>query len=458
MRNTSKAHRPGEKKEPAGYSDHLRFTLSRLVGMRVICLLACAMACCLIALAQDRQSRDSRRYESMAGKAYQEKDYPGFLENMKLALSLRPNHPRLMYGLATAYALTGHQREALVWLDKMAAMGLVFPGDKDVNFDSIKSSDEFPAILKQIEHNKAPLINSVTAFTLHEKGIVPEGIAYDPVTKTFYLGSVYKRKIVSVNKKGEAKDFATERDGLWSVMGMKVDAARRLLWVCTTAHPQMSNYIEADNGSSGLFKFDLRTGKLIKKYLLPNKPKPHWFGDLLVNSRGDVFATDSISPGIYVIWRQKDQLELFLEAAQFANPQGLDFTPDEKHLFMADYAEGIFLIDLETKKCTNIPPAPNSTLLGIDGLYSYKGSLIGVQNGISPPPLVRLFLSRDLQRVKRLETIEANNPIFDEPTLGVLVKNTFYLIANSQWGAIDQKGQLAPAEKLKAPVVLKIRL
>jgi hypothetical protein len=458
MRSTSKALGPAERKKPMSYRDHSQLTPSRHVGMRVICLLTCAMLCCLIPLAQDKQSKDSRRYESMARTAYQEKDYPAFLENMKLAVNLRPNHPRLMYGLATAYALTAHQSEALAWLARIGEMGLVFPAEKDVNFDSVKSSAEFPAILKQIEHNKAPVINSVPAFTVHEKGIIPEGIAYDPVQETFYLGSVYKRKIVSVNKKGEAKDFATERDGLWSVMGMKVDAARRLLWVSTTAHPQMSNYIEAENGSSGLFKFDLRTGKLIKKYLLPNRPKPHWFGDPVVNSRGDVFATDKISPGIYVIPRQKDELELFLEAEQFANPQGLDFTLDEKHMFVADYAEGIFSIDLKTKKCTNVAPAANSTLLGINGIYSYKGGLIGVQNGINPPRLVRLFLSNDLTRVDRLETIEANNPVFDEPTLGVLVKDMFYLIANSQWGSIDQKGQLAPAETLKEPVVLKIRL
>jgi hypothetical protein len=36
-----------------------------------------------------------------------------------------------------------------------------------------------------------------------------------------------------------------------------------------------------------------------------------------------------------------------------------------------------------------------------------------------------------LDRVERLEIIEANDPVFDEPTLGVLVKDTFYLIANS---------------------------
>lgn len=377
---------------------------------------------------------------------------------MKQAVELRPNHPRLMFNLAAAFALTGSGSEALQWLGKMTEMGLVFPAEKDSDFDSIKGSAEFQTILNKIAHNKLPVINGAPAFTIHEKGFIPEGLAYDPSTQTFYLGSVYRRKIVSLNRKGEVKDFATEQEGLWSVMGMKVDNRRRLLWVASAAHPQMSNYKADENGTSGLFKFDLQTGKLVRKYILPNKPKSHWFGDLVLNSRGDVFATDSISPEIYLISREKDEIELFLAGPPFVNLQGLDFTPDEKRLFVADYAKGIFLIDLVTKKRSDLSPAANLTLLGIDGLYSYKGTLLAVQNGINPPRLVRLYLSRDLSRVERLDTIEANDPVFDEPTLGVLVGDSFYLIANSQWGAISEKGQLAQADKLKEPTVLKIKL
>jgi hypothetical protein len=102
--------------------------------------------------------------------------------------------------------------------------------------------------------------------------------------------------------------------------------------------------------------------------------------------------------------------------------------------------------------------ASDFTSLGIDGLYYYKGSLIGIQNGVNPQRVIKLSLSKDLCHFDRFETIEANNPVFDEPTLGVLVKNDFYFIANSQWGAVDESGKLAPAEKLKDPTVLKVKL
>lgn len=408
------------------------------------------------AIAQNDQPKDGRYYESVARKAYQEKDYSSFLENVKLAAELRPNHPRLMYNLAVAYALNGKSTDALTWLRKTAEMGLVFPVSTDHDFDSLQKLPEFNALLKQFEKNKAPKISSLHAFTVHEKGLIPESVAYDEEAEVFYLSSVYKRKILSVRKSGEVKVFAGEADGLWSVMGMKVDRARRLLWVCTTAHPQMANFLKEDKGKSALFKYDLKTAKLLAKYQPADTSKPHWLGDLVINSDGDVYATDSVTAAIYVVRHDGTELETFLEGQPFISPQGLDFTGDQKQLFVADYSKGVFLIDLKTKKVKSI--SSDFTLLGIDGLYYYKGSLIGVQNGVNPQRLIKLVLSKDLSRVNRFQTIEANNPEFDEPTLGVLVKDRFYFVANSQWGAIDESGQLAPLDRLKDPTVLRIKL
>jgi hypothetical protein len=408
--------------------------------------------------AQDAGARDARYYSDQALKAYREKDYPAYLENMKRALELRPEHPRLMYNLASAHALVGNRGEAVQWLARVAEMGMIFAADRDTDFDSIRETGEFKAVLKRFDGNRAPVNHSTTAFTVREKGLITEGIAYDPSTQTFYLSSVHKRKIVSLGKDGTAKDFATERDGLWSVLGMKVHSGSKHLWVTTAALPQMTGYSEDEKGLSGIFKFDLRTGKLLKKYLLPGSPEKHMLGDLVINSRGDLFATDSLTPAIYTIDHRTDELELFIKGEPFVSAQGLDFSADERQLFVADYSRGIFRIDLQSRKPLSLTPAPGTTLLGIDGLYFYKGSLIGTQNGTNPHRIIRLYLKKDLRGVERLEILEANNPSFDEPTLGVRVRDTFYYIANSQWGAVDDKGQLAPAEKLREPIILKVKL
>jgi tetratricopeptide (TPR) repeat protein len=407
--------------------------------------------------AQDSAPRDARYYVQEARKAYQEKNYQAVVDNMKVALRLRPTHQSYMYFLAAGYALTGEKTRAIALLGEAADMGLVYALDKAADLDSLRDSNEFKEILAKIERNKAPVINSTTAFEVDEKNFIPEGFAYDPVSKTFYLGSVYQKKIVAISKAGQASDFSMPSDGLWSVMGMKVDPKRRLLWVCTMAQPQMLDLKPEDNGKSAVFKYSLATGKLLKRYILPNKPKAHGLGDLLVNSSGDVFASDSVSPAIYVIDHRKDDLELFTEGPPFVNPQGLAFTSDETHLIMADYSLGLFLIDVKTRQQVNLSAPPHTTLLGIDGLYAYQGTLIGVQNGINPNRVVRIILSRDFSKVERLQVLEANNPLFNEPSLGTILGDSFYFIANGQWEAVDQKGQIA-ADKLTKPLILKMRL
>jgi len=105
-----------------------------------------------------------------------------------------------------------------------------------------------------------------------------------------------------------------------------------------------------------------------------------------------------------------------------------------------------------------LPSCRRTTLLGIDGLYFHRGALVGVQNGVNPARVVRLQLGKDSKSVRSFEVLEANSPFFDEPTLGVLVGDDFYYNADSQWGAIDKDGHLAPLEKMREHVILKLKL
>lgn len=408
--------------------------------------------------AQGSPSEDVRYHVRQAQTAYKEKNYPDYASHLRAALELRPHHPTLMYNLAGAYALVGEQDKAFALLNRIAQMGLIYPADKDEDFARVRETAEFQAILEKFKQNRAHKGDSVTAFTLHEKGLIPESVAYDPLKRTFYISSVYRRKILSIDASGTVKDFASQRDGLWSANGMKVDARRRFLWVCTAAHSQMMGAEEKENGSSGILKFDLSSGRLLKKYMLPVDSAKHALGDLAINGRGDVFATDSLKAAVYRIDHSKDQLELFITGNPFVSPQGLDFSPDQRHLFVADYVKGLFVIDLATKAVSAIAPAADTALLGIDGLYFYKQSLVAIQNGTNPHRVIRLFLGPGQREILKWDTLEVNNPLFDEPTLGVLVKNELYYVANSQWGTVNQKGELAPDDKLREPVILKLKL
>jgi hypothetical protein len=192
---------------------------------------------------------------------------------------------------------------------------------------------------------------------------------------------------------------------------------------------------------------------------VPNQPQSHWLGDLVINSRGDVFITDSQAPGaVYAIFQQKDELELFIPPGPFRSPQGIDFSDDEKHLFVADYSLGVLKFELATKQHIKLAAPENIAWIGIDGMYFHKGSLIAIQNGIRPHRVVRFLLSKNYDRIARAEIIEANNPFFNEPTLGALVQGTFYYVANSQWGSFNKDGTIFPLEKLQEPVIMSAKL
>ena len=405
---------------------------------------------------QGEQAKDSRFYERQAIQAYQKKDFPAFLENMKQAERLRPNHPRLLYNLADAYAVNGKKDEAIFNLNKLAEMKLFYEPENDDDFSTIKNAEEFQQIVRKFQANALPTGIGKTAFTVREKGLVTEGIALDKRTKTFYLGSIAGRKILSVDGLGKAKIFADQSAGLWSVFGMKIDAKRRLLWATTSAHKQMPNLKEGEDGQAGIFAFDLKTGKVVKKYLLPNQMQSHLLGDLTIAPNGDVYATDSRTPVIYVVRKGKSEIELFLKNSDFGSLQGLDFSSDGKFLFVADYGNGIYKIKLATKETTRLAAPENTTLLGIDGIYADGKDLIGIQNGVTPQRVVRLRLSRDADKIERVEILEANNPAFDDVTLGVLLNRKFYFVANSQWNLLGNDGKFAAPEKLRDTEIVEI--
>jgi sugar lactone lactonase YvrE len=403
------------------------------------------------------EMRESVKFERQATADYKAKDYAKFLENIKRADALRPNHARILYNLAAAYAINNKPDDALTVLERLAAMDLFFAVERDDDFKSLLDLPRFKTIQAEFALNQKAVNKSERAFTIPQKDLITEGIAYDAATKRFFVSSIHKHKIVAVDASGKVSDFSADSDGLWSVSGMHVDEKRKVLWVTTTAFPQMENFQKADDGRSGVFKYDLRTGKLLKKYLLSNADGKHALGDLIIAKNGDVYASDSVSPNIYRIESKKDELEIFLSSDNFSSLQGLAFSPDEKLLFAADYSKGIFRISMADKKILQLAMDAKTNPIGIDGIYFHNGNLIAIQNGFRPHRVARLFLNKEQSAVTKSETLEANHADFNEPTLGVKVGNDFYYIANSQWALTNETGTLA-ADKLKEPVILRLKL
>jgi sugar lactone lactonase YvrE len=411
------------------------------------------------------QEKNWRFYEQASRSAYKSGDIAGFVSNLEQALALKPNHTRLMYNLAAGYTAQARYDKALGLLEQVASTGMAYNAVQSPAFTVLRDSTafnlRFESLCKRFEESKKPVGTSIQVFHLAEKGLITESVAYDPLEKTFYVSSVHKRKIVKIAANGTTTDFSQTSDNCWGVLGMKVDAKRRKLWVCTTAFPQMQGYDSTLKGKAALMQYNLKTGKLAHRYFAPNNGQIHAFGDLALHPKtGLPFVSDSDSPTIFTVNEKSDTLVAWLQsdAATLPSLQGLDFTPDGKTLFCADYSNGLFAVDGVKKTILHLPTPDSCVVSGTDGLYFYKGNLIGIQNGTNPHRVVRFRLNKAQSRIDGINILEANNPLFDEPTLGVVVADELFYVANSQWEKVSDKGVAAAESDWKVHCVLRRKI
>jgi len=98
------------------------------------------------------------------------------------------------------------------------------------------------------------------------------------------------------------------------------------------------------------------------------------------------------------------------------------------------------------------------TLLGVDGLYSHRGALVGVQNGVVPARVARFCLDSSGRSVRRLELVDRNPAVADEPTLGTVVGDSLFYVATSAWEKYDDNGKRIEGTRLRPVTVLAVPL
>ena len=407
-------------------------------------LKVCFVLLTLVLTASPAMTQSFAELFDQANKAYEKKDYEANVQLLEKAIAAGADHPTVLYFLARGYALTGNAESSVKTLNQLAKFGLSYHPEKDSNFAAIHQNTAFLNCVQSFQMNMLPTSNSSIAITIEDSRFVPEGIAYDEMEKTFYFGGIASRQILRF-KDGKFSPLSNAQDGLWSVLGMKVDPRTRTLWAASTS------LAGEDKGKSGIFHYDLKKGHLLHRYILTEGE--HGLGDVVLHSDGRVSATDSSSPAIYLL--KDGKLELFLGPEPFRSPQGACLSEDEKVMFVADYSRGIFAVELDSRKYWKLSRNADTTVVaGIDGLYCYNGSLIAIQNGVQPNRILQIFVSSDRTKIDKVDVLESNHKVFPEPTLGAIVGSEFYYIGNSMIGPYldDPKAELKPALILKLPL------
>ena len=379
------------------------------------------------------------------------------IEQLRNAVAQDPTDGARIYVFAQYLDKAGDTAEALKWLGELGRLGWTH-GVNDHDFVHSRDSRAYRTIAARLNARTPHVVRSAAAFTIPRPDMIPESITDDPATGDFYVGSIHLRKIVRVTPDGKSSDFTTSgQDGMFGALGVRVDPSRHLLWVVSNANEAMTGYEKSVDGQSAVHAYDLATGKLVTKIVTGSAEDTSLLNDLIVLDDGSVLITDTDRGTILRVRLGSDDIEAWLPRNTFMFPNGIALADGEPFAYVADF-NGLSRVDLRSRTVLPLETPEEETLAGIDGLVWYRGTLIGIQNGVGQPRVIRVSLDDARTEITRIEVLEAGNPLFDEPTSGAISNGAFYFLANPQLRAFDENHVIWPRERLHDVVVLKLDL
>lgn len=134
----------------------------------------------------------------------------------------------------------------------------------------------------------APLMDE---YVLEDQDLVPESGAFDPVTRSFFVGSETAGSITQVQADGtESIFFEPPANEAWRTLGVAIDMEARRLWVCADG---------GDLGQQEIWVFDLSSGEQTVTLDLATAAAGSTCNDIALDSDGLAYISDSSNPRIY---------------------------------------------------------------------------------------------------------------------------------------------------------------
>ena len=366
-------------------------------------------------------------------------------------LKQRPNEPALYFFLSRFQAEAGNTRASVAALEKVAELGAGYLPARQLGFERVWQDPKFQEVVKHLESTLPRLDFAPTAFELDDLELVPEGIAYDTSSQSFFVGSIAKRKIVRVGWGNAVTDFTRAEANLDAVLGLAVDSPRRTLYAVSTSALTEEGRRKPRNA---VVAFDLDSGSLLRRVDVPDALQ---LNDVAVARGGRVFASDSASGAVYEIPAQ-GAVRVVVPAGQIRASNGLAPSPDASRLYVA-HSTGLAVVDVATGRLQRVANATRENIAAIDGLYEWQGQLVGVQNTTTPGRVILITLALDGATVTRVQTLLSHHHnALDEPTTGAVTERGFFLLAATGVSRYNEKGVIERRESLPKPAVVRIPL
>ena len=374
------------------------------------------------------------------------------ITNIERLIALRPEDATLWFFLSRAQVRAGELTPAVASMQKVNRFGDGFLPRRE-DFAPLWDHAEFRELREKMAERLPRLDFAPVAFTIEDRTLIPEGIAYDPPSRSFFVGSILQHKVLRVAEDGAIAEFAGMSGDLDEVLGLAVDAPRRTLYVVSTTALTTAGEAKRRNA---VVAYDVDTRKMVNRFEVPDAKQ---LNDVAVARGGRVFATDSASGAVYEIpVRGPGPVRPLLPAGAVSGSNGLAVSPDAKRLYVA-HATGLAVIDIATGDVKRVENRTRETVAAIDGLYEWHGELIGVQNVTTPGRVIRIALSPDGGTITGVRTLLSHHHAWlDEPTTAVPTDHGLFVLAATGVSHYNRQGLVDHPETLPRPTVVRVPL
>jgi sugar lactone lactonase YvrE len=367
-------------------------------------------------------------------------------------LQQRPSDATLWFFLARSHARLGDAPACVAALEKVNELGEGFLPPRG-DFAKVWEDAAFQAVRRKLEARLPTLDYAPTAFEIGDRALMPEGIAYDAPSRSFFIGSVHRRVLRLGPDNAAASEFAGTGAGLDAVLGLAVDAPRRILYAVSTSALTTEG---RRNRRNAVVAFDVDSRKLLHRHDVPGAMQ---LNDVTVALGGRVFASDSASGAVYEIAvKGPGPAREVLAPGSVGGANGLAAAPGGDRLYVA-HSTGLAVIDIADGSVKRVDNRTRETVAAIDGLYQWQGQLIGVQNVTTPGRVILMTLSPDGGSVTRVTTmLSHHHNALDEPTTGAIAGDNFYLLAATGISRYNADGRIDDPATAPTPRVVRIPL
>lgn len=221
----------------------------------------------------------------------------------------------------------------------------------------------------------APLLER---YVLSSTDSVPEGVAFDSQERNFYATSLQGASITRIAADGTESVFRTA-DNRASLLGVKVDAERRRLWVCARAVDDIDNRV---------WVYDLDSAEMSMEFLLGALTTNGDCNDLALDESGNAYVTDPVNPSLYRLDPDTGMGSILASDALLADglgaglgQNGIAVTEDGSALIVAKFLlPGLVRVSLPDASSISAVTLTGDSFPSPDGIAFVDGDLYTVSN------------------------------------------------------------------------------